>query len=406
MTQKISEAMDGSEFRRGRAHSRISGVDWLSILRRAAGAAAVLMAATGPCAAASQADWTSCRSSDLDVNVPACNRIMDDTATSSSEKVEARLLRALAYLSQNSIISAGRDLAAVLQAEPGNARALLARSIVEFRNKNIDQAVLDFGLAVRLDPSAVNSMLNSLSGLKEVAQAAEQKPADQARLDELQRPLIRCRTGTRQDNLSCVPIVCPAGQRLDGNSCVQIVCGTGFQLSGSSCIAITCPTGQRLDGNSCVQVVCGMGYQLSGSTCNPITCPTGQRLSGNSCEQIVCGSNETLNGNVCEPNKLYGAISLSRTRRLAFGASWDRQTPARAQADSMDQCRSQPAGTNCRVLMTTDACVSLYWTRTGNGWGAATGRTRAQADSDAYDQCRSVNRNCVRAGGFCNTGSN
>jgi hypothetical protein len=342
-----------------------------SFRRRVAGLAAILLLATvGHGLAASQADWASCRSSDLDVNVPACGRIIDDPATSAADRIEARLQRALAYLSQNSMISAGRDLAVVLEADPGNVKALTGRAITEFKRGNVDQAVLDYSLARRLESSTVDSMRSTYEALKEVATAAEQKPAPQARLDDLQRPLIKCRTGTRLDNLSCVPIICPTGQKLDGNSCVQIVCSTGYRLQGSMCMMITCPTGQRLVGNDC--------------------------------QQIVCGSDETLTGNDCVPNKRYGALSLSRTSRLAYGMSWDRLTEAQAQGDSMDRCRSNTAGTNCRVIMTTDGCISLYWTRTGNGWGAVSRRTAEEADRDAYAQCRSVNRACVKAGSFCN----
>ncbi|MBP0111759.1 DUF4189 domain-containing protein [Bradyrhizobium vignae] len=115
-----------------------------------------------------------------------------------------------------------------------------------------------------------------------------------------------------------------------------------------------------------------------------------------------CGPDETLSGNDCVPNKRYGALALSSTSRLAYGMSWDRVTASQAQADSMDRCRSNSAGVACRVILTTDACISLYWTSTGTGWGAVARSTAEEADRDAYAQCRSANQSCVKAGEFCN----
>jgi hypothetical protein len=194
-----------------------------------------------PCLADSQGDRETCRSQDLDLNIPACTRILGDPASSDTDKKEAYALRGFAYLSQNSFISAGRDFDDLLKTEPGNVKALIGRAITAARRGDIDQAVLDFSLAKRLDANAVNAMTATQAALAEIATAAERNPPPRAKLDELQSRLIRCRTGTRQDGLSCLPIVCPDGERLDGNNCVAVVCNQGYQLQHSTCIPIPPP---------------------------------------------------------------------------------------------------------------------------------------------------------------------
>jgi hypothetical protein len=195
----------------------------------------------GPCFADIQSDRQTCRSQDLDLNIPACTRILGDPASSEADKKEAYASRGFAYLSQNSFISAGRDFDDLLRIEPGNVKALIGRAISAVRRGDIDHAVLDFSLATRLDANAVNAMTATQTALAEIAAAAERNPPPRVQLDELQSRLIRCRAGTRQDGLSCVPIVCPEGQRLDGNSCLAIACNQGYELQHSTCVALPPP---------------------------------------------------------------------------------------------------------------------------------------------------------------------
>lgn len=189
----------------------------------------------------SQSDPQACRSQDLDINIPACTRILTDPASSESNRKEAYALRGFAYLSQNSFISAGRDFNDLLQIEPGNVKALIGRAVSRFRQGDADQAILDFSLATRLDANAVNAMTGMQAALTEIAAAAERNPPSRATLDELQGRLIRCQTGTQQVGLSCIPIICPDGQRLDGNNCVVIVCNQGYELQHSACVAVPPP---------------------------------------------------------------------------------------------------------------------------------------------------------------------
>lgn len=186
----------------------------------------------------SRSDMQDCRSQNLDVNVPACTRIIEDPAVSERERTEGYLQRGLAYVSQNALISAARDFDKVIGLQPGNATALAGRAIVGFRRGETAQAILDYSLARRLDPAAVDAVARIQEDIGKIAAAAEQTPAPQARLDELARGIVRCLPGTRQEGSACVPIVCAEGQRLDGNGCVEIVCGTGYLRQGSRCVAV------------------------------------------------------------------------------------------------------------------------------------------------------------------------
>ncbi len=234
--------------------------------------------------AASPKDWSECKSEDLDTIIPACRRILEDAGTSDADRIEAYRLRAAAYLTQHSFVSAGRDFGSIIKLDPRNIAALGGRAITSFRRGDRDQAVMDYSIAKRLDPRKLDAMVAASDDLKEVANFAAQSPPSQSQLDaalDLLKPT--CQVGSRLDGFTCVPIICSMGQRLDGNNCGQIVCSTGLVLQGSTCVPINCPMGQRLDGNNCVQIVCRSGFQLDGSTCVPINCPAGQRLVANNC---------------------------------------------------------------------------------------------------------------------------
>jgi hypothetical protein len=360
--------------------------------------------AVDQCLADRASDWQDCRSQDLDVNIVACTRLIEDPNSTGPDQREALTLRGFAYLSQNSFVSAERDFSNILKLEPGNVKALQGRAIAVFRRGDVGRAVLDYSLARRLNAAAVDALTRSNDVLKEIAAAAAQKPASQAELDELQKKFVKCQTGERQEGLTCVAMTCPAGQRLDGNNCVPIVCGTGYRLQGSACAAITCSAGQRLVGNDCVAIVCGTGYRLQGSACAAITCSTGQRLVGNDCQQISCGAGETLVGNDCVPNKQgYTAIALGKTTHLSYGVSWNQPTLAAAENDALARCRTRLPEGNCKIVVSGDTCVALAWTKTGTGWGAATRPTKGDAAALALSTCLRYNPSgdCISAGTFC-----
>jgi hypothetical protein len=392
--------------RRRRAHSGFQSRlrACLSWLCRMAAVVALSSFAVDQCLADRVSDWQDCRSQDLDVNIVACTRLIEDPNSTGTDQREAFTLRGFAYLSQNSFVSAERDFSNILKLEPGNVKALQGRAIAEFRRGDTGRAVFDYSLARRLNAAAVDALTRSNDVLKEIATAAAQKPASQAELDELQKKFIKCQAGERQEGLTCVAMTCPAGQRLDGNSCVPIVCGIGYRLQGSACVAMTCPTGQRLDGNNCVLIVCGTGYRLQGSACVAITCSTGQRLVGNDCQQISCSAGETLVGNDCVPNKQgYAAIALGKTTHLSYGASWNGQTLAAVESDALARCRTRLPEGNCKIVVSSDTCVALAWTKTGTGWGAASRPTKDDAAAVALSTCLRYNPSgdCVSAGTFC-----
>jgi hypothetical protein len=257
-------------------------------------AALCLHLSTGQCAASTESDLSDCRSQDLDLNIPACTRIIGDSTTSDASRIEAYTLRAAAYLAQHSYVSAGNDFSAILKIDPKNISALAGRAIASFRRGNTDQAVQDFIAAKRLDPRTID-LLASSGDLKEIANLAARKPTPPPLAPDSapEPPKPNCGPGTRLQDSTCVPITCPTGQRLEGNNCLPIACSPGSRLDAttSTCVPITCPTGQRLEGNNCVPVACGAGSRLdaSTSTCVPIRCQSGERLEGNSCLPIACG---------------------------------------------------------------------------------------------------------------------
>jgi hypothetical protein len=371
-------------------------------------AVCLLHLAISPCAAATQADWDSCTSQDLDKNIPACTRIIDDPGTSEADRVDAYVWRGGHYVTQNSFVSAIRDYTSALKISPKNITALGGRAIANFRKGDRDQAIMDYSVAKRLEARQVDTMAAGSEDLKAVAGLAAQAPPPAAQLDALVDALIpkvpTCQYGMRPEGSTCVAITCPTGQRLDGATCVPVVCGSGTKLEGNSCVAIGCPPGQKLDGAACVPIVCGTGMKLEGSRCVAINCPSGYRLDGSSCVQIVCGPGETLEGGVCTSANKFIAIAIGETDHLAYGASYDRGTMEGAKDDAMSRCRNQLPSGKCKIVLSGEAaCIALYWTPTGTGWGASTRTTREEAKTAALKSCNNANkrRKCVFAGSWC-----
>ena len=206
--------------------------------------ALALLAANAPierCLADNLSDWRDCRSQNLDLNIPACTRIIENAASSGTDRIEGYVQRGFAYLSQNASISAQRDFDKAIGQQADNVRALAGRAITRFRRGETAQSILDYSLATRIDATAVDALASTQQEIPQIAAAARQSPPPQAQLDSLYRQLIRCGPGTRQDGLSCVPVTCADGQRLQGSSCVEIVCGPGTQRQGSTCVAIAPP---------------------------------------------------------------------------------------------------------------------------------------------------------------------
>jgi hypothetical protein len=374
---------------------------------------------TSPCTAASQSEWTDCKSQDLDVNIPACTRIVEDASTSDADRITAYNLRAAAYLTQHSYISAGKDFSNVIKLDPRNIAALGGRAITNFRRNDRDQAVMDFSIAKRLDPRKLDAMVASSDDLKEIADYAAQSPPPKNQLDTTLETLVpkvpTCQPGFRLDGSTCVAISCPVGQRLDAGNCVPIVCWPGYRLDGSTCVAVSCPAGQRLDGGNCLPIVCGSGYRLDGSSCVAISCPPGQRLDGSYCMPIVCGSGYRLDGSSCVAiscpagqrlegstcvqlwNSVAGGIwKVNGNVHVAIGYS-GLQTSAQEARDSAESfCRQ--SGRNCKAVGAwTSGCVYIVVgsNRGGAGWSSA-----ATTD-EAMRKCRSNGYSCKAPIGGC-----
>lgn len=138
-----------------------------------------------PCLAADPGDWAKCGSDDLDLNIPACTAILGDANASTADLIKAHRLRAKAYLSQHSFISAGNDFGEIIKVAPGNVDAFIGRAIAEFRQGNRDKAVIDYIVATRLDPQQVNAMTQSSDDLKELANFAAQSTVPEAEVQSL-----------------------------------------------------------------------------------------------------------------------------------------------------------------------------------------------------------------------------
>lgn len=298
----------------------------------------------GQCAAANQSDWDSCTSQDRSKNIAACTRIIEDTGTSDSDRFDAYLWRGGDYVAQNVLDAAVSDYSNAIKLNPRNITAFGGRAIASFRKGDRDQAIIDYSLARRLDPGQLDTMTATSDDLKEIAALAARSPAPQSQLDAVYNTLMP-----------------------------------------------RAPT-------------CGPGTMLQGSTCVPITCPTGQRLSGSGCEPIVCGSGETLVGNDCTPNTKYLALAIGQTNHLAYGSSWNQETLDIATNDALSRCRNQLPNGKCKIVLSgADACIGIYWTPTGTGWGAAKRDTRDEAKEAALANCKDANprRKCVFAGSWC-----
>jgi hypothetical protein len=185
------------------------------------------------------------------------------------------------------------------------------------------------------------------------------------------------------------------------------LCEPGTQWDGNACASLpACPIGNRWSGTDCVAIQCTAGFRLEGSNCEPITCPVGQRLNNNACEQIVCGSGESLTGNICTPSTRFVALAVGQTNHLGYGAAWDKTTMDEAQNEALRLCRSRISDGNCKIILSGDQCLALFWTPTGTGWGAARRITRDAAKDAAAASCTNANkrRKCVLAGAWCNSG--
>jgi hypothetical protein len=137
------------------------------------------------CLAANPSDWADCRSQDLDLNIPACTRILGDPATAAADLVRAHDLRAKAYLSQHSYVSARRDFDEIVKVEPGNVAARVGRAISEFKLDEQGKAVLDYSVAKQISRGPLENLPGTSDDIRGLADLAARSPAPQAEIQSI-----------------------------------------------------------------------------------------------------------------------------------------------------------------------------------------------------------------------------
>jgi branched-subunit amino acid ABC-type transport system permease component len=102
--------------------------------------------------------------------------------------------------------------------------------------------------------------------------------------------------------------------------------------------------------------------------------------------------------------KKFVALAIGETDHLVYGSSYDRGTMEEAKDDAMSRCKDQLPSGGCKIILSEEAaCIALYWTPTGTGWGASTRTTREDAKTAALKSCDDKNGEgkCVFAGSWC-----
>jgi hypothetical protein len=315
----------------------------------ALGIGLLLLAASEPSMAANEADWSNCTGSDVDRAIAACGRIIDSLDAARDDRLDAYLYRGGLHLAKGNLDRAIADYDEAIKLNPRNVTAFGSRAIASYRRGERHQSAIDYLVAKKLDSKKVDEMAAANSEFKEIADMAIESVVPEAELKDALNKLTP-----------------------------------------------KLPT-------------CDIGFHLDGETCVPITCPIGQRLSDSSCLIITCASGEVLQGNDCVKPERYAAVALGATTRLFLGASWNHLSSESAQQDALVQCHMRAprrAASKCKIILNTDssACMAVFWTPTGTGWGGATRSTRSDALDFARETCRKYNphQRCVSAGSWCN----
>ena len=97
----------------------------------------------------------------------------------------------------------------------------------------------------------------------------------------------------------------------------------------------------------------------------------------------------------------YNAIYFAPKNNIV-GASYGQETKKAATSKARKQCKSR-GGRGCKKVMWSNRCSSLYVSPGSGkyGYGAASGESRANANKNAYKQCRKSNFYCVRRIAAC-----
>jgi tetratricopeptide (TPR) repeat protein len=98
-----------------------------------------------------------CRSPDPTKAISGCTVFLQNAGTSRGDQAFAYALRADAFISQNQLEAAAKDLEKALQLAPNNTPALTVRGRLHYRNSDHKKALADLDVAVRQTPSSVSA---------------------------------------------------------------------------------------------------------------------------------------------------------------------------------------------------------------------------------------------------------
>ena len=90
----------------------------------------------------------------------------------------------------------------------------------------------------------------------------------------------------------------------------------------------------------------------------------------------------------------YNAIYYAPKNNVV-GGSYGQETKEKAMKKARKECKSQ-GGRGCKNVMWSNRCSSLYVSPASGryGYGAAYGESRAEANKNAYKQCKKRNSIC------------
>jgi hypothetical protein len=97
----------------------------------------------------------------------------------------------------------------------------------------------------------------------------------------------------------------------------------------------------------------------------------------------------------------YNAIFFAPKNNVV-GGSYGQETKQKAIKKARKQCKSR-GGRGCKNVMWSNRCSSLYVSPASGryGYGAASGDSRAEANKNAYKQCKKNNIYCTRRIAAC-----
>src|SRR5262245_41195762 len=96
-----------------------------------------------------------CKAPDPTKAISGCTVFLQNTGASRGDQAFAYTLRADAFISQNQLEAAGKDLEKALQLVPNNTPALTVRARLHYRHLDHRKALADLDVAVRQSPSSV-----------------------------------------------------------------------------------------------------------------------------------------------------------------------------------------------------------------------------------------------------------